>query len=328
MKRITEIDGLRGIAAVFVMLFHYTFAFNSDWSPGSFFHYGYMGVSLFFIISGFVISKSINNGKSIINFCYGRFVRLYPIYWITIIITVTAMLITKLGVEKLTIINTVVNFTMFQRFIGFKDIDGSYWTLAVELIFYFILIILQLLKKTKFIVEYFIFLILLVFIIKLYYCYEFPFNNKIIKILKQFSYLHLFLAGIIFNEIYNSKFNFKYGLILVFCLICNFGVNLRFNIVNETIIVFFIMVIFLILTQKKELLFFLNNPLLQFLGKISYPLYLLNEIFGACCFKIINNFCLLLPIKIVIVSLFVILMSSLVHFYIEIPIFKILRKIK
>lgn len=55
MKRITEIDGLRGMAAVFVMLFHYTFAFNLGWAPGYFFHYGYIGVSLFFIISGFVI---------------------------------------------------------------------------------------------------------------------------------------------------------------------------------------------------------------------------------------------------------------------------------
>ena len=117
MKRISEIDGLRGIAAVFVMLFHYTFAFNRGWAPGYFFHYGYMGVSLFFIISGFVISMSISNGKSVFDFCYGRFIRLFPIYWVTILITVIAMFLTGLGSEKLTTINILANLTMFQRFL-------------------------------------------------------------------------------------------------------------------------------------------------------------------------------------------------------------------
>lgn len=329
MKRISEIDGLRGIAAVCVMLFHYTFAFNSGWSPGYFFHYGYMGVPLFFIISGFVISMSISDGKSVFDFCYGRFIRLFPIYWVSILITVVAMFLTGIGTEKLTAVNILVNLTMFQRFLGFEDIDGAYWTLAVELIFYFFLIIIIYFKKVDRIIEYFVTLILIIFIVRIFSNYVVPNNIQVVKIIKQFSYLHLFLAGIVFNKIYNSKFRLKDGFILLFCLLCNFGINLRFDIFIETIVVFLMMIMFLVLTSRSNKLFFLNFPIFQFLGKISYPLYLLNESFGAAIFRSLNlYFNMLLPIQIVVVSSIVIMTASVVHFFIEIPVFRLLKQKK
>ena len=327
MKRISEIDGLRGIAAVCVMLFHYTFAFNPGWSPGYLFHYGYMGVSLFFIISGFVISMSITNGKSVLEFCYGRFIRLFPIYWIAIFITISAMFLAGLETEKLTTINILVNLSMFQRFLGFQDIDGAYWTLAVELIFYFFLIILIYFNKTERIIEYFLLLIFIVLALKIGLNYLLPNNYKVIKIINQFSFLHLFLAGIVFNKIYNSRFTKKDGFILLFCLLCNFGINLRFDILVETIIIFFIIQMFLVLICYKNYLSFLNFPVFQFIGKISYPLYLLNENFGATIFKGLNlYFDILLPVQILIVSTIVMLTATVLHFFIEVPIFSFLKK--
>jgi peptidoglycan/LPS O-acetylase OafA/YrhL len=85
-KRIYQIDLFRFLAAIAVVLFHYMFRgyvqddmlinFNTI---GSFFKYGYLGVNLFFIISGFVISLSIKH-NSLIKFIISRFTRLYPIY--------------------------------------------------------------------------------------------------------------------------------------------------------------------------------------------------------------------------------------------------------
>ena len=58
-KRIESLDALRGLAALAVMLRHYTTIFSVDYDvPSNFnfeFKYGYLGVELFFLISGFVI---------------------------------------------------------------------------------------------------------------------------------------------------------------------------------------------------------------------------------------------------------------------------------
>ena len=70
-----EIDGLRAFAIIIVILFH----FNESYFP-----YGYLGVDIFFVISGFVITQSLFknyflDGKiSIIQFYLKRFKRLYP----------------------------------------------------------------------------------------------------------------------------------------------------------------------------------------------------------------------------------------------------------
>ena len=59
-KRYLELDALRGLAAVFVMLFHYT----QGKDVSEVFNLGVTGVDLFFLISGFVIFMSINKVSS------------------------------------------------------------------------------------------------------------------------------------------------------------------------------------------------------------------------------------------------------------------------
>jgi peptidoglycan/LPS O-acetylase OafA/YrhL len=326
-KRINEIDGLRGIAAVFVMLFHYTFVFNQKWVYGKPFHYGYMGVSLFFIISGFVITMSVESKKSYIDFCYGRFIRLYPIYWIALIITIIAMHSMNLQMFKLNTTNIVVNFTMLQRFLGYIDIDGAYWTLAIELIFYFLIVIILILNKTAKIIPYFIVLILIIFISRIILSQYFTEQIKLIQIIQQFRFLHLFLAGIIFYKIHTSRFQKTDLILLTFCLICNLGAHLRFNILIETLIVLVFFIVFGLLTIKEnKLMNFLNHPILQFLGKISFPLYLLNENFGASLFTLINlHFSINIFIQILIVIIIVIISASLIHYTIEKPLFQYLH---
>ena len=73
-----EINGLRGLAVALVFLFH----LNQD-----VFFFGYIGVDIFFVISGFVITKLIydkqeKNDFSFISFYLNRFQRLYPALFI------------------------------------------------------------------------------------------------------------------------------------------------------------------------------------------------------------------------------------------------------
>lgn len=142
--RFEFLDGLRFFAALAVMLFHFGFrAWNGD-APGyleypflgHIFKYGYLGVDLFFMISGFVILMSASRGD-IASFVRSRLIRLYPAYWFCVAITYVFLSYWQKGnTNTLRIGDFLVNLTMFQSFFNVPHIDGSYWTLVIELHFY------------------------------------------------------------------------------------------------------------------------------------------------------------------------------------------------
>src|SRR5262245_36843058 len=132
-SRIEELDALRGLAALFVVVFHCAmFRPQADYG----FYLGITGVDLFFIISGFVIFMSLENSKSGNSFLVSRFIRLFPIYWVIATLTFLVYFFLNLfdGVIPYTEIplkNYLVNLTMFQYYFGVPNISGSYWTLII-----------------------------------------------------------------------------------------------------------------------------------------------------------------------------------------------------
>jgi len=140
--RFDEIDVLRGLAAMCVVLSHYSthcvkffreapFGFDLDTV------HGFYAVQLFFIISGFVISLTLEKSNSWRDFAFSRLSRLYPAYWAA----VTLMVVVELLVfgKTLWIGGYVTNLTMLQEFIGFANLDNVFWSLTVELAFYAIM---------------------------------------------------------------------------------------------------------------------------------------------------------------------------------------------
>ncbi len=141
-----ELDLLRLVAAVLVLLFHYTFRASEirGYSPVSFpaaftivTRYGFLGVELFFLLSGVVILSSARN-RTAGRFAVARTLRLYPAYWV--MVTVTFLVVTTWGDPSrfpLDVGDWARNLTMLQ---GFADdpvyVDGVYWTLTRELVFY------------------------------------------------------------------------------------------------------------------------------------------------------------------------------------------------
>lgn len=152
-KRLLEFDAMRGLAALFIVLFHY--ASSAKWQDSHPFHYfTYLEefVQLFFILSGFFILLSFKRIKRSLDFIIGRFARLYPVYWISVISTIVITNITifaKPRTDK--IYDIVLNFSMFQEFFGAKNINIVYWTLTLELLFYIIILIIYKLKLIKYI---------------------------------------------------------------------------------------------------------------------------------------------------------------------------------
>jgi peptidoglycan/LPS O-acetylase OafA/YrhL len=151
--RVPELDLLRFLAACAVMLFHYTFRARLDhaWSGsfpvlGQISKYGYLGVHLFFILSGFVILLTAYE-KDALRFCFARMVRLYPAYWICVTLTTLVILTSKS--HPITPSQYLANLTMLHSFFSIRDISGVYWTLAVELKFYFLIFLVLLLRQAS-----------------------------------------------------------------------------------------------------------------------------------------------------------------------------------
>jgi peptidoglycan/LPS O-acetylase OafA/YrhL len=127
------------VAALAVVGWHLTAAPTAGWDGNPFggltaaTRYGWLGVELFFLISGFVICMS-GWGRSVGEFAASRVARLYPAYWLAVLLA-AAVLVGFLHSE-LTWPQLAANLTMLQNPLGVRDIDPSYWTLAVELRFY------------------------------------------------------------------------------------------------------------------------------------------------------------------------------------------------
>ncbi|GAA3673543.1 acyltransferase [Arthrobacter ginkgonis] len=144
--RLALLDGLRLVAAVAVVLFHWTAWHHGHWGSGTAREawpvlsrlsvFGNMGVQLFFIISGFVILLS-SYGKTPARFIGSRIGRLYPAYWAAVLLTGALVLFfwPETGV-RLSISDWAMNLTMFQQGFGVPHVDGVYWTLWAEMRFY------------------------------------------------------------------------------------------------------------------------------------------------------------------------------------------------
>ncbi|WP_246265048.1 acyltransferase family protein [Acrocarpospora pleiomorpha] len=150
--RLVELDLMRFIAAFAVMAFHYMAASRSLWGdyPTEIFAsvnrvttLGILGVELFFLISGFVILMSAW-GRSIGKFAVSRISRLYPAYWFTVVALYVLYNYTDVTGFKgnLYPVHYLINLSMFQEAFGVLHAGGVFWSLWVELKFYFLISII------------------------------------------------------------------------------------------------------------------------------------------------------------------------------------------
>jgi peptidoglycan/LPS O-acetylase OafA/YrhL len=139
-KRFDHIDGLRGVAALLVVLLH---AWGVADPAGAtymwllYFDVGRIGVVAFFCISGFLIPFTIEGLRT---FAIRRASRILPAFWLSIPITMFAF---WYFYAKTFDLNTIaLNVVMLPRFLGDTSISGVYWTLEIEVLFYILCAVL------------------------------------------------------------------------------------------------------------------------------------------------------------------------------------------
>jgi peptidoglycan/LPS O-acetylase OafA/YrhL len=159
--RSTYIDALRGIAAFSVACYHIN-RYGPLWEAASrfipgllqfWFDLGWMGVQVFFVISGFVIAYSVRNARItpgyLANYVLRRSIRLDPPYWTTIlfVLAMHAVLYLHLGFESPLDVPTKLqpglswrligaHLLYLQNILGYDNLSAGFWTLCIEVQFY------------------------------------------------------------------------------------------------------------------------------------------------------------------------------------------------
>ena len=197
-----------------------------------------------------------------------RFIRLYPIFWICMLTTFTIMNLSPLEKYHRGIGDLIFNITMVPDIFGFQRIDGSYWSLLPELMFYLAIGFTLFLKKVKYF-TYICFGWLILILLNHFH------DVMPLRILFNLKYGYFFIIGICFYKIKFEK-PLLVNHILIFLSYAVYILNIGLSI-KTFFIGFFILIFYLFVYGKLK--WIIIKPLI-FLGKISYPLYLLHQFIG------------------------------------------------
>lgn len=284
--RLTELDALRGIAAAAVVVYHYTlFAYENIKLPASPlmqspalswlypFYTGEYGVSLFFVISGFVISMTLERIKRPMDFLVSRFSRLYPAFWCGVVVTT----IFRLAVwrEDFDLEFFVTNLTMFPTWFGQTYTDGVYWTLNVEMQFYAIMLLLWRLKALEHVEFVCIGWFVLLAATQLAAGHGFASIANVVSDVLILKHIPLFGAGMMFYRIHAA--GVTKGRLAVIA-IAGLATWLSGNVLKSAVVTVVFLVMGLLCARKLDAL--ANSRTLRWLGDRSYAIYLVHSMIG------------------------------------------------
>ncbi len=292
--RISELDLLRFVAATLVVLYHYSYRpvidnVVSETAFGglqAFTRYGYLGVQLFFLISGFVILWSAE-GRTAVQFMKSRFLRLYPMFWVGVAITLAVLWSAGQAEQLLHVKVIAANLTLVPGYFSVPFVDGVYWTLTIELKFY-VLVLMALLVGQMSHIERWMYAWFAMSIAA-------TFTN--ISLLKSFVMLPhglFFVGGAICYLIRSRGLTPVRFVALIICA----GLSVFHEIAGRTdfttapqlasplgvalIIVAFYLALFAVSMKAVRLP---APSLLYWLGALTYPLYLLHNMTGKVIFQ-------------------------------------------
>jgi peptidoglycan/LPS O-acetylase OafA/YrhL len=136
-RRIAFLDGVRGLAAMTVVLQHLLEQYSPKFLQWSldYVNLGRVGVVAFFLVSGYVIPLSLGQ-QGLRTFVMRRFFRLYPVYWVATAVFVIVQFDTLRQAGQITTTSILVNITMLRGIVGVVCLLPPSWTLGIELFYY------------------------------------------------------------------------------------------------------------------------------------------------------------------------------------------------
>ncbi len=300
---LSNLTPLRGIAALLVAIFHFEMAI-ARFVPAKltmFFEKCYLMVDLFFIMSGFIILHVYKDdfafrieGYSIKKYLVARFARIYPLHFFTMLLLVSGVIIFSPGG---TYPNAIENPWAIPT--GFLLLHSYYihniytwnipsWSISAEwaayLLFPFLALFLN--KKKLFALITFIIIVIAAYISIMYFLprknYFYPSIPVPHNLNTTYDYGFLrgiagFITGMIVyklyqwfspKDIFNNDF-FAAAIIILVVLALHFAANDAFCVI------LFAALVFSFALNNGYLHIYCNNRILQYIGKISYSIYLM-----------------------------------------------------
>jgi len=348
LKYYKELDGVRGVAAIMVMLFHFI---NGLTYSGAFFQFvkkvsflGQTGVSLFFVLSGFLITRILIQQKSqpfyFKKFYFRRALRIFPLYFLFLIIYFIIISIFNHSFSLNSFFYYVVYIQNFAMTFHWNITGPEHlWSLAVEEHFYLCWPLFVYFVDRKYLYHFIIGMIILSIFIRIYLIHQnlesfyFTFSR-----LDELSFGCLLALKELRNELSLKKFKFNKTTITIICFFCisilliwyllsGAGNNIiqifKYTILGYIYYIFIGLIIQLDMHHCIKKLF--TSFPLTFSGKISYGLY----IYHPLCFLLLNyvmdNHFLFLNFLFSII--FTYLISFISFYYFENPFIKLKKKL-
>ncbi|MDP2440552.1 acyltransferase family protein [Rhodoferax sp.] len=337
--RIEFCDTLRGLAAVIVMLAHYTHGFNAIggwlynpaggqaypvWFLEIFKIDGAFGVAVFFLVSGFVIPMSLTNRTAGV-FLAARAIRLYPTYIVCSAISLALVIGFNIEpVNKITFLKAFNSMTFFRDWLGGLPFDSIIWSLEIEVKFYLYAALMLPLMKTRpltiALVPVFATGALLLCGVRPMYPIAGILQPDILNtLLWNIGYLSFISVGMLFYSLHNGMIGLRTTLAsMTFALtvasqflLANYG---NAGVVRIYLGAFLTFTVFYTLFRRR------SWTATAFLSKVRYPLYVVHATAGYILLSILVyrvGMPALLALPVVVT--FVLLLAYAIHQVIEAP---------
>jgi peptidoglycan/LPS O-acetylase OafA/YrhL len=301
-----SLDGLRGIAILSVVGFHYfyinaapfnqteIYPYRDAFVGWTIFQYGFLGVPLFFMISGFVIALTLEKCATPWDFAIRRFARIWPalLVWSTLTFfflhfsnspfALTTHQTLEYFIPSWTLLPEALWATVFP---GVRLIDNVYWSLVVEFRFYlFAAIVYWSSRRMNFARNFAVFTISAVL---LNLAAKSIFPGRILSIFGLVflpEHLPWFAAGAIFYQLYKGELNDWLGFIL---LLIMYAFLAKLSLPRDycsTIVMgaisFGFFAVFYAVAKFPKFIKAFETPALVYVGTWSYSIYLIHSEIG------------------------------------------------
>ncbi|MDE6396254.1 MAG: acyltransferase [Muribaculaceae bacterium] len=322
-KRSSTLDIIRGLSAILIVLFHYTFAYNerpsstglyeTDWGWSVW--WGYAAVTTFFMMSGFLAGPSLENGKT----TPGRFIkkkalRFYPVYWVAMTVT-TIVLACFYREEAISLTQYAANLTMVSQLFRVPFVDGVYWSMQCELVFCLICAGLMLIKRPRNLSR--VLFIWVILAIGLSFTVDMK-ATRLFRIITICSYCHDFIAGIVLQRASrNSRLSQGEAWLLILCLLNSVVWH---GFLTPSTIFFVITTALLFFLRKIDSVIPSSNrgiAVIIWVASISYPLYLVHEMVGFTIIRHLLSNGITHPVSILIPIAAALVLAWMIHAVVE-----------
>jgi len=308
---IKPLTGIRAIAAFMVFITHYNH-FEKGTFAHSFFSQFYTGVSIFFVLSGFLITYRYYDRYQwkkgwFLTYIRNRVARIYPVYFLLTTVTFLVFLITDLHKDSQFTSRQIITNSLWVYFTNITFIRGFLhdllfslvpqgWSLSVEEFFYFSAPITWLLIRRRFNMLYQTLILLMAGLILVYigkHVHFYGFFDTDVFMLKftYFGKAFQFFAGMwlafqiqkgAVKPLLNINKTYT-GLGLTILVIATIALGwqrqqLYLTIFLDNVVLSFAIALFFwgLITERSRVSDFLSTPIMGLLGKSSYAFYMIH----------------------------------------------------